>query len=63
MFVTTKANQEILCQTTIGWNLLVKFRDGSEQWVPLKTLKKPNPIEVSEFTTARDILDEPVFFW
>ena len=61
MYVTTKASLKRLFQTTVGWNLLVKFRYGSEQWVPLKILKEPNLIEVAEFSMARDIADETLF--
>ena len=63
MYVTTKYNSKRLYQTNAGWNLIVKFRYGSEQWVPLKILKENNPIEVAEFSTARDISNEPSFFW
>ena len=61
MYVTTKANFKRLHQTTVGWKLIVKFIDGSDQWVLLKILKETNPIEVSEFATARNIVDEPEF--
>ena len=61
MYVATKANHKRLCQTTVGWKLLVKLRDGYDQWVPLEILKETIPIEVSEFDTSRDIADEPAF--
>ena len=61
IYNTTKANHKRLCQTTVNWNMLVKFRYGSEQWVPLKILKEPNLIEVAEFSMARDIADETLF--
>ena len=64
MCVATKADYKRIHQTTVGWKLLVKFRYGYDQWVPLKILKENNPIEVSEFSefaTARDIADEPGF--
>ena len=61
MYVTTKANRKRSYQTTIGWKLLVKFRDVSEKWVPLKIIKETNPIEVSEFAMTRAIADEPAF--
>ena len=63
-YVTTKSGQKRLRQTTAGWKLLVQWRDGSEQWVPLKLLKESNPIEVAEFAVARDIKDFPAFaYW
>ena len=63
MYATTKVNCKRILKTTVGCNLFIKFRYGSEQWVILKILKETNPIEVSEFSTARDIADEPKFFW
>ena len=63
MYVTTKDNRKILFQNNVGWKLLVKFRYGSEQWVTLKIFKETNQIEVSEFSTAREIADELTFLW
>ena len=63
-YVTTKSGQRRLRQTTTGWKLLVQWRDGSEQWVPLKLLKEANPIEVAEFAVSRGIQDYPAFaYW
>jgi len=47
----------------IGWKLLVRWKDGSEQWVPLKLLKESNPVDVAEFAAARDIHHKPAFCW
>ena len=33
--------------TTKGWELHVRWHDGSTDWIPLKDLKHSNPIEVS----------------
>ena len=61
IYVTIMANRKPLRHTTVGWKLFVKFRYVSEQWVPLKTLKETDPIEVSEFATDRDIVDDHEF--
>ena len=37
------------------------WKDSSESWIPLKDLKKSNPVEVSEFVKTRDIDNEPAF--
>ena len=63
MYISTKAGVRRVRQTTIGWKLLVRWKDGSEQWVPLKLLKESNPVDVPEFAAARDIHHEPVFCW
>ena len=64
MYVVTKSGQRRLRRTTAGWKLLVKFKDGAKQWIPLKVLKETNPVQVAEFASARDIVDEPAFkYW
>ena len=50
-------------QTTAGWNLLVQWNNGTQEWVLLKILKNLNPIEVAEFVVARGIDKEPAFTW
>ena len=50
-------------KTTKGWWLLVRWRDDSEDWLPLKDLKESHPIEVAEFALAKRIADEPAFAW
>ena len=63
MYVITKRGQKRLRTTTVGWKLLVKWRDQSESWIPLKDLKESHPVEVAEFAKARCIADEPAFAW
>ena len=62
-FLVTKRGKRKLRQTTVGWKLLVAWKDGSETWIPLKDLKESNPVEVAEFARARGIDDEPAFAW
>ena len=62
-FITTKSNKKRLRQTTIGWKLLVSWKDGSETWVPLKIIKETNPVDVAEFARAKGIDKEPAFAW
>ena len=40
MFILTKSGQKRMRQSTIGWHLLVKWRDGNSEWIPLKKLKE-----------------------
>ena len=49
--------------TTRGWKLLVEWKDGSIDWVPLKDLKASNPIELAEYAIANNISEEPAFNW
>jgi len=62
-YVTTRTGTRRLRETTIGWKLLVRWKDGSEQWIALKLLKESNPLEVAEFAKAREIDNEPAFCW
>ena len=32
-----------------------------QQWIPLKDMKEPHPVDVAEFTNATDINEEPAF--
>jgi hypothetical protein len=34
--------------TTKGWKLLVEWKDGSTDWLPLKDLKESYPVQVAE---------------
>ena len=42
---TTKSGNRRYRNTTVGWKLLVLWKDGSEQWIPLKDMKESHPIE------------------
>ena len=49
--------------TTKGWNLKVKWKDGSYDWIPLSQLKEANPLEVAEYAITHKIHKEPAFNW
>jgi hypothetical protein len=63
MYTTTKSGQRRIRKSTQGWKLLVLWKDGSEQWIPLKILKESHPVEVAEFAVSRGIDAEPAFCW
>ena len=63
MYVVTRRGQRKLRKTTCGWKLLIKWKDETESWVPLKDLKESHPVEVAEYAKARGISDEPAFAW
>ena len=62
-YVTGRNGRKKLRKTTVGWKLLVRWKDKSETWVPLKDMKESHPVEVAEFATARGIDDQPAFRW
>jgi hypothetical protein len=49
--------------TTKGWKLLVQWKDGTSNWIPLKDLKESNPVETAEYAVANKIAEEPAFAW
>ena len=61
--VTTPSGLVRERQSTRGWYLKVKWKDGSMDWVPLQILKESNPIEVADFAQLSNIADEPAFKW
>jgi len=59
--VEDRNGRKRLRKTTKGWQLKVKWSDGSTSWLDLKILKESNPVDVAEFAIARRIDDEPAF--
>ena len=49
--------------TTLGWKILVEWKYGSVDWVPLKDLKQSSPVELDGCYVANEISDEPSFNW
>lgn len=49
--------------TTKGWDMLVRWTDGSQSWIPLKDVKESNPLETAEYAFSREIDKEPAFVW
>jgi hypothetical protein len=50
-------------RTTKGYQLCVKWKDGSTSWEHLKDMKEAYPIHVAEFAMAQGIQDLPGFRW
>jgi hypothetical protein len=50
--------------TTRGWELLVEWHDGSNDWIALKDLKESYPVEeLAIYAADRNIAEEPAFAW
>ena len=58
-----KHRQQRLHKTTVGWWLLIWWRDHSKTWMKLCEMKESYPIETTEFAVSRGIDDEPAFIW
>ena len=62
-FITMSNGVKRRKQTTLGWQLLCQWRDGSTNWVALKDMKQSYPLKVAEFAFANRIHEEPAFAW
>lgn len=62
-FTVSHNGRKVPKVTTVGWELLVEWKSGESQWVPLKNVKDANPIELAEYAIANHIDDEPAFVW
>ena len=62
-FIITRSGTKRRQETTIGWHLLVQWKDGSTNWVALKDLKELYPVQVAEYSVAAKIYMEPDFAW
>jgi len=62
-FVRSYNGNKVPKKTTRGWKMLVEWKDGSQDWLPLSELKGSNPVEVAEYAVANRIDDEPAFKW
>ena len=60
-YTVTRRGQKRVRKTTAGWKVLVQWKSGLEEWIPLKVLKESNPVEVAEFAKATGLVDEPAF--
>ena len=63
MYVVTKCEIKLLIKTSVGWKIIVQWKDNSESWIWLKYMKESHPFEVAEFSKERGISDETDFTW
>ena len=62
-FITSSNGQKRMKQTTKGWELLLRWKHGSETWTPLKDLKESYMVEMAEYAVQNRINEEPAFAW
>ena len=63
VFIMTGTGTRRRCETTIGWELLAQWKDGSTNWVSLKDLKESYPVQTAEYVVVAKIAMEPAFAW
>ena len=49
--------------TTKGWDIKVRWIDGSTTWVPLSVFKNSQPLMLAEYARTMNIQNEPAFRW
>ena len=49
--------------TTKGWDLQIRWKDGSVDWLPLLQVKEAISVELAEYAVAQKINKEPAFNW
>ena len=62
-FITMRTGTKRRRETTKGWEILIKWKDGSMNWVTLKDVKESYPVQLAEFAISNRISEEPVFGW
>jgi hypothetical protein len=62
-YVTTSSGTKRRKESTVGWELLVQWKDASTTWVALKDMKEAYPVQVAEYSITARISEEPAFAW
>jgi hypothetical protein len=62
-FVVARNGNKVPKKTTIGWELMVTWKDGSSDWIKLKNIKDSYPVQVAEYAVTNRIAHEPAFNW
>ena len=62
-FIVTKKGTRRRKETTKGWELLVRWKDGGTDCVALKDIKESYPVQVAEYAVLARISEEPAFAW
>jgi hypothetical protein len=62
MYIKHGRNKKVK-KTTKGWNLCVEWKYGTTIWERLQDLKESNPVEVSEYASAKSFINTPDFVW
>ena len=62
-FIMTGTGTRRRRETTIGWELLAQWKDGSTNWISLKDLKESYPVQTAEYAVAAKIAMEPALAW
>ncbi|GAX24495.1 hypothetical protein FisN_18Lu065 [Fistulifera solaris] len=63
-WITTGTGTRRRIITTKGWEILVRWKDGSTDWIALKDLKNTYPVELAEYAVKHELQEMPAFaYW
>ena len=62
-YIVTRSGRPGLRKTTARCKFLVRRKNGIEEWIALRLLKKSYPVDVADFAKSRSIHDKTAFFW
>jgi hypothetical protein len=62
-FITDKYGNQHRRKTTMGWEMLIRWKGNTTSWVKLSDVKDSHPIEVAEYAVANKIVEQPAFAW
>ena len=58
-FITNRFGTKRRRETTIGWEVLTKWKDGSSNWIALKDAKDSYTVQLAEYAVQTRIAEEP----
>ena len=62
--IETKPNgNTVPKKTAMGWDLMVRWKNGTENWIALKDIMDSNPLEVVSYAQENNLVDELAFAW
>ena len=62
-FVTTSSGTQRWVTTEKGWEVNLKWKDGSTTWNKLKDIKDSYPVQLAEYAVENRLSEEPAFVW
>ena len=62
-FVTTSSGTQRRVITTKGWEVNLKWKDGSTTWKKLKDIKDSYTVQLAEYAVENRVSEEPAFAW
>ena len=62
-FYTTPNGVEKRKHTTKGWEVMIRWKDGSTTWNTLKDVKDSFPLQLAEYAMQHDLVEFPAFKW